>query len=315
MKNRILLLLLLLSASGGAYAQQLQTVRNYHGFSDKLAEVYTVKQGTGIKQGNYKSYTVNGYPVLDCNFSDNVLHGAYKHYFGEYYSRQLQSSGSYNKGEMHGEWREWRKKDGGDFYLYRVTTYHNGEERAQKLYTWDRKIVQDINYNGKFFDATNSRIKNAAGSSRVKREGTTKNGELDGELTDTYEDGSVYKSTWRDGKQVGKGSGHYTNGQISYEAEYISIQRGSSWESKRVGKLTQWYEDGTIKELTEYSNDGKETILSQKIYTAKGILEKETVLDQSKDLVYVTVYDPKTGAKSYSLEQKPGSDAKNISAR
>lgn len=76
MRNKLLLLLLLLSASSGAYAQQLQTVRNYHGFSDKLAEVYTVKQGTGIKQGNYKSYTSSRYPVLDCNFSDNVLHGA-----------------------------------------------------------------------------------------------------------------------------------------------------------------------------------------------------------------------------------------------
>lgn len=211
---------------------------------------------------------------------------------------------------MHGEWREWAKKDGGDFYLRRVTTYHNGEERAVKGYTWDGKLIQDVNFNGRYFDADNSRFKNAAGSSRAKREGTMKNGELDGVLTDTYEDGSVYTSTWRDGKQEGKGFGYYTNGQVAYEAEYLSVQRGSSWESKRVGKLTQWYENGVIKEITEYSNDGKETILSQKIYTDKEVLEKETILDQSKNLAYTTVYDPKTGAKSYSLEQKPGSDSK-----
>lgn len=42
MRNRILLLALLSLFSLSASAQ-LQTVRNYHGFSDKLAEVYTVK--------------------------------------------------------------------------------------------------------------------------------------------------------------------------------------------------------------------------------------------------------------------------------
>ena len=231
-----------------------------------------------------------------------------KKYYGEYLSRQLQLSGSYNKGEMHGEWREWAKKDGGDFYLRRVTTYHNGEERGQKLYTWDGKLIQE-NYNGRFFDADNTRFKNAAGSSRVKREGTTKNGELDGELTDIFEDGSVYKSTWSNGKQQGKGTTYYANGQIASDVEYLSVQRGSAWESKRVGKLTQWYENGVIKEITEYSNDGKETILSQKTYTDKEVLEKETILEQSKNLANTTVYDPKTGAKSYTVEHKPGSAA------
>lgn len=61
MKNKLLLLLLLLSASLVANAQQLQTMRNYYDFDGtKPREVYTVKQGTGIKHGNYKSYTRDG---------------------------------------------------------------------------------------------------------------------------------------------------------------------------------------------------------------------------------------------------------------
>lgn len=103
MKIRIQLTTLLLFFSIVSYGQALQTIKTYHDPFTKrrLHEVYTVKQNTGIKHGNYKSYFEDGFLECVANFKNNVLHGACEVH-ERFFLRII--TGGYNNGEKNGEW-------------------------------------------------------------------------------------------------------------------------------------------------------------------------------------------------------------------
>jgi len=114
------------------------------------------------------------------------------------------------------------------------------------------------------------------------REGTYKDGELDGKATGWYENGQKREEgTLKDGELDGKFTQWHENGQ--------KMKEGSYKDGKEDGKVTEWYENGQKYSEFNYKDgkeDGKWTEWyenGQKWYEATlkdGELIKETYWDE-----------------------------------
>jgi antitoxin component YwqK of YwqJK toxin-antitoxin module len=161
MKQKILLLTISLLLSVTAFSQAVKEVRHYYGKTAKLAEVYTVKVGTGIKHGKYKKYSFDGNLILDCNYKNNYLDGEYKEYY-DVAPKQLKEKSFYTEGELDETkpsefWDYDRFGDGGFFLAEKILfdklgtkiivtekdstiVYKDGKRKKYK----DGKLVFDI---------------------------------------------------------------------------------------------------------------------------------------------------------------------------
>jgi len=156
---KIQLTALLLFISIASYGQALQTIKTYHDpfTKKKIAEVYTVKQNTGIKHGNYKSYFEDGFLLCVANFKDNVLHGACEVH--ERFILQI-TTGTYNNGEKNGEWCYYARNrvTGKKEAIEKKEIYKNGVIVANTTYYSSSKKkfhaeqVGDMKYYKKWYE-------------------------------------------------------------------------------------------------------------------------------------------------------------------
>ena len=82
-----------------------------------------------------------------------------------------------------------------------------------------------------------------------KSEGTLKDGELDGLVTEWYENGEKSSKTYKDGELDGLVTYWYENGQKKFE--------GSFKDGKKDGLFTWWYGNGKKEYEGTYKNGKK----------------------------------------------------------
>ena len=88
-------------------------------------------------------------------------------------------------------------------------------------------------------------------SGQVKHVGFYENGYLNGEVIDYYENGQIETiRTCDKGRGVGIRKMYYESGQLSAE-----IYRPKGWNMREPQKTVGYFEDGSIEDIEEYSDD------------------------------------------------------------
>ena len=108
------ILSLILCVSACAVAADLDTVRVSDG--NVLQELYTVKKGTQIREGNFVSYYPNGRVGVEAEYKNGKLEGVYRSFYGNGSPWQ---EIHYANGEEHGESK---------------TFYENGKLKSLDVY-------------------------------------------------------------------------------------------------------------------------------------------------------------------------------------
>lgn len=206
-------------------SQNLETVKVYYDYArTQIKEVYTVKKGSGIKQGIYKFYDEDRMLILEIPYSNNLKNGVAKSYCTAgraslelkpmFYYGKLEHSITYKDDELDGS--------------YKTYNYDTGKQVLKFDRVWSNgELIKDIEYyaNGN------------------KKELKQKNGVCNM----WYETGEkMFEYTNVNNVNVGLHTEWFKNGKINIQGIYDD-------KGKEQGIWKRWDENGILTE-TLYEN-------------------------------------------------------------
>lgn len=220
-----LLICILFCFSISVKSQSLETIKVYYDYArTQIKEVYTVKKGSGIKEGVYKFYDENRMLILEVQYSNNMKNGIAKSYY-DYGKSSITSKPSLFYGKL--EYSMTYKDDELDG-SYKSYTYETGKQTLKFDTFWSNgELIKSTEY---YNNGNKKEIKQKNGICNM-----------------WYETGEkMLEYTNVNFMNIGSHTEWFKNGKINIQGTWNN-------ESKEEGIWKQWDENGILTE-TLYDN-------------------------------------------------------------
>ena len=211
--------------SNSVKSQNLETLATYYDYAGtQVKEVYTVKKGSGIKQGMYRLYDENRMLIFEVPFINNLKNGVARQYFNQadvlFHEKPMLAYGklmnlmTYKNDELNGS--------------YKIYAYEKGKQILRYDNTW---------FNGEIIKETEF-YNNGKKKSSLQKNGVCnywyETGEKMSEFTNIENTSVGIQTEW------------FKNGKINIQGTWNN-------ESKQEGIWKNWDENGNLTE-TLYEN-------------------------------------------------------------